>query len=240
MTGVFISKGITPVIPAGGLVLSASGGTFTLHLHFEVCPTWLGLALRHLEAAKVTQTARALAWEGTDESAKGTTLEREFEASMQAIMSAAIAWDAFYAVVNSKITIPQELIAKWRENRTARYKQVSEVLRVAFNLKPAGFKALCQNLKEIYRLRDQAVHPTGKISAPVYHPELKVGVEWRFLCFRYESAAMVVRETVRMMSELVTSAKPNGPEVQKYAEVLRPTVRSLQNSIAQAERQASD
>src|SRR5467141_476405 len=116
MTGVFISKGITPVIPAGGLVLSLDdkgkpcGGSFTLHLHFEVCPTWLGLALRHLEAAKVTQTARALAWEGTDESAKGTTLEREFEASMQAIMSVAIAWDAFYAVVNSKITIPQELI----------------------------------------------------------------------------------------------------------------------------------
>jgi len=244
MTGVFVAKGMTLVIPAGGLVLSLddkgkpTGGSATIHVHFEVCPTWLGLALQHLEAAKASQAARALAWEGTDENAKGTTLEREFEASMQAIMSAAIAWDAFYAVVSSKITMPQELIAKWRENRTARYKQVSEVLRLAFNLTPAGFKVLRDNLREIYRLRDQAVHPTGKITAPVYHPELRVGVEWRFVDFRFENAAMVIRETVRMMCELVTSAKPNGPEVQKYAEVLRPTLHSLQNSIAQASNEA--
>jgi hypothetical protein len=127
MAGVFVPKGMTLVIPPGGLVLSLddkgkpTGGSATIHVHFEVCPIWLRVALQHLEAAKASQAARALAWEGTDESAKGATLEQEFEASMQAIMSAAIAWDAFYAVVSSKITMPQELIAKWRKNRTARY-----------------------------------------------------------------------------------------------------------------------
>jgi hypothetical protein len=237
MTGVFVSKGMSVVVPAGGLVLSfdnkgkLSGGSATIHVHFEVCPTWLGLALGHLETAKASQTARALAWEGADENAKGATLEREFEASMQAIMSAAIAWEAFYAVVSSKITIPQELRACWRKNRTARYRQVSEVLRMAFNLTPTSAKALREKLEEIYRLRDQAVHPTGEITAPVHHPELGVRVEWRFVDFRYQNAAMVVQETVRMMCELVTAAKPK-LAVQTYAEAIRPTLQGLEASIA--------
>jgi hypothetical protein len=38
---------------------------------------------------------------------------------------------------------------------------VTEVLRRGFHLKPKGTKALRDNLKEIYRFRGMAVHPSG-------------------------------------------------------------------------------
>ena len=233
MAGVFISRGMTVAIPDGGLVISFGKegkptGSVTLHVHFDVCPTWLELALRHLEDAKEKQSARMVAWKTTDENSKAMTLEREFEASMQAIMSSAIAIDAFYAVIHTKAKVPQTLITKWREKRTPRYAQISEVLRIAFTLKPKGFLVLRKNLQEIFKLRDLAIHPSGKIDLPILHPELQVGVEWRFAYFRYENALLVVRETVRMLCELVTSGKPKNGEVQKYAEVLRPRIQPLQ------------
>jgi hypothetical protein len=58
---------------------------------------------------------------------------------------------------------------KWRKGRTARYTQVSETVRRTFTLKPKGASALRANLKEIYRYRDLAVHPSGRIEAPMHH-----------------------------------------------------------------------
>jgi len=114
MAGVFISRGMTVVIPAGGLVISIGDdgkptGSATLHVHFDVCPTWLELAIGHLRDAKAKKLARMSAWAGADEGAKAATLEAEFESSMEAIMSAAVAIDAFYAVIKTKVQIPETL-----------------------------------------------------------------------------------------------------------------------------------
>ena len=149
-------------------------------------------------------------------------------------MSAAIALDAYYAVISTMIALPEDLTAKWRENRTARHAQISEVLRRAFTLKPEGFAALRQKLREIYRLRDLAVHPSGKIEAPILHPELQVGVEWRFANFRFENALLVVRESVRMIDELVTSGRPKSPEIRAYCDSLRERIHSLKEPLASA------
>lgn len=91
---------MTVAIPAGGLTIGIGDdgnftGNLTLHIRFDVCPTWVELSLRHLEEAKANRTDRESAWVRTNEDLKASTLEREFEASMQAIMSAAIAIDAF-------------------------------------------------------------------------------------------------------------------------------------------------
>jgi hypothetical protein len=186
---------MTVAVPPGGLKISIGPGapppSLALHVHFDVCPTWCELALGHLEAAKARRTERTAAWLQNEEEpgareARALTLEREFEASMQAIMAAAIALDALCESLRERIEIPATLIEQWREQRTARYAQVTEVVRRAFRLKPNGTKLLREHLKKIYRLRDLAVHPSGKIQAPIEHPELNVGVEWRFFYFRAE------------------------------------------------------
>jgi hypothetical protein len=229
---VFISKGMTIVIPAGSLKIGIDrhgkvSGTVTPHVRFDVSPTWLQLALRHLDDAKAKKDLRVTAWAGVDENLKSESLEREFEASMQAIMAAAISVDGFYAVIQGHVDLPSSIVEKWRAGRTARYAQINEVLRRAFHLKPKGVAVLRQNLKEIYRLRDLAVHPSGKVEAPLIHPELGVGVEWRFACFRAHNAELLVNAASRILWELAYEGKPKHPEIEKYLDALRPRLAEL-------------
>lgn len=224
--GIFIKRGMTVGIPAGGLKFSFGPdgkmkGDLTLHAHFDVCPVWLELAARHLREATEHRAARIAAWASNDADAKGETLQKEFESSMQAIMAAAIAIDAFYSVVSAKMEIPADLKKKWRNNRTSRYVQISEVLRQAFGLKPKGTKALRGNLKEIFRYRDLAIHPRGKLENPILHPELGVGVEWRFAYYRAENAQLIVDAAQSMIVDLIMRGKPTKNEIQKYAESLQ-------------------
>lgn len=228
MAGVFVTRGMTFVIPPGGLSLSIgdngkiSGGQLTsYHVQFDVCPTWVELSLRHLNVAIEARANRQAAWASTDAVAKGETLEREFEASMQAMMAAAIALEAFYAIVQPLVVLPSTLVERWRINKTARYKQVAEVIRQAFQLQPKATVALRANLKKIYKLRDLAVHPSGKIEAPIYHPELDVDVEWRFVYFQASNAEVIVNGATWILWCLCHDGKPNNANVVKYADNLK-------------------
>jgi hypothetical protein len=140
---------------------------------------------------------------------------------MQAIMAAAIALDAFYAVIQDHVALPPELVEKWRTQRTARYSQVTEVVRRGFRLKPKGTKLLREHLQKIYRLRDLAVHPSGKIQAPIEHPELNVGVEWRFFYFRAEHAQNVVDAATAIIWDLANQGRPANPKIENYTKGLK-------------------
>lgn len=223
---------MTVAVPAGGLTIGIDDdGNFTsslaLHVRFDVCPTWTELSLRHLQEAKAKLADREAAWAGTSEDQKAVTLEREFEASMQAIMAAAIALDAFYSLIQTHVVLPPSLVEQWRTRRTSRYSQVTEVLRRAFHLKPKGTAALRQNLKEIYRLRDLAVHPSGKIEAPILHPELNVGVEWRFAYFRAQTAELVVNAATWILWDLAHEGKPKDTKIAEYMATLRQRLAEL-------------
>src|SRR5882672_1132602 len=137
MAGIFIKRGMTVAVPPGGLTIAVgvdgkTTANLVLHVRFDVCPTWIKLALQHLEDAKARRAARDIAWTGANRDEKAATLEREFEASMQAIMAAAIALDAFYSLLQTYVKLPPTLITQWRKNRTPRYSQVTEILRLAF------------------------------------------------------------------------------------------------------------
>lgn len=226
MAGVLITRGITPAIPAGGLTVSIDADgrqtlSCTLHVNFDVVPTWISLALHHLKIAEEARSNRNQAQAENINIDLGATLEREFEASMQAIMASAIAIDSFYAVLKNHTKLPAELTAKWREKRTARHAQVAEVIKRAFVLKPKGVRLLKQNIKELYKIRDQAVHPTSKFAAPVLHPELNVGVEWRFIYFCATNAALAVNAMTWKFWDLAHSGKPENPRVIEYMGNLR-------------------
>jgi hypothetical protein len=227
MSGIFISKGTTITIPIGGLSIFFGGEgapktDIKVHVVFDVCPSWLEIALDHLSVAKTCNVARNAAWESNDGDAKGATLEREFKASMQAIVAAATAIESFYATTRKKINIDEALAMKWREKKIARYSQVCEVLRLAFQLKPENLKILRGILKQIYQFRAYAVHPSSSPTEAVLHPELKVGVEWRFVAFRYENVLPLVRATMEIIGQLVTDGKSANEEVKKYADFLKP------------------
>lgn len=116
MPGIFISRGMQITIPSFSIRIRDDGelesDPLTLHVRFDVCPTWIQVANRHLADAKLAKAQRDQVWHGLDENAKVRALEAEFEASMQAIMAAAISWDALYAILREHVTIPPAMAQK--------------------------------------------------------------------------------------------------------------------------------
>ena len=224
MPGIFITRGMSVAIPSFSIRIredgEIEGDPITLHVRFDVCPTWIQIAKRHLDEALTAKVNRESAWLGTDENAKAQALEVEFEASMQAVMAAAIAWDAVYSVLREHVAIPQSTVEKWRKGRTARFTQIAEVVRRAFALKPKGASALRKNLKELYRYRDLAVHPSGKIEAPLLHPEINVGMEWRFVYFRAANAELAVMAAAAMLWDLAHNGKSKDSKISEYQRTL--------------------
>jgi hypothetical protein len=157
--GVFVGRSMTVGVPPGGLTFSIGpdgkiSGSLSLHVGYDVVPTWLGIAMRHLGDATTAELARNTAWATGDEDLKFSSLEQEFVASMQCITASAIALDAFYAVVRPKVTsISADLLAIWKTKRTARHAQIAEVLRRAFNVKPERAKLLKTALKDMFKYR---------------------------------------------------------------------------------------
>lgn len=231
MPGIYIAKGTTLTISNLSIQFGENGevsaSPISLNVHFDVGPTWIQIAKRHLAIALESQVRRQAAWQGTDETKKGDSLEREFEASMQAIMAAAIAWDAVYAVLQGYVELPPALLEKWRSRRTARYSQVTEVVRRAFALKEKSAGILRQNLRELYRYRDLAVHPSGKKQAPINHPDLDVGVEWRFVYFRAENAELAVSVAAAMLWDLAANGSPKLAKVAEYQKGLIERLRQI-------------
>ena len=237
MASVSTPRADTGAIRAGDLVVATgqdadAASSTTSPVHFDACPTWLELAVRHLSDAQVARDARIAAWRNAGHHSRTGALEWEFEASMQATMASGIAVDAFYAMVQSRVHPPQSLIDEWRDKQTPRYIEVSEVFRRAFSLDPKNVSGVRQTLAEIFRFRDLAIDPSGKMDAQILHPELGVGVEWRFAYFRYQNALLIVKATLQLIAELVASGYPKDADLQKYLDALRARVEPLRNANA--------
>lgn len=224
MSGIRISKGMTLSITDLRLRIGPNGeieaGPIKVNLRYDVTPLWLEIAMAHRAAAGEAKTRRETVWIGDNEDVKSDALETEFQASMQAMVAAAVCWEALYGILVGHVELPADLTQKWRTKRVSRHVQVTEVVRRAFKLKPNGVKTLRQNLKEIYRYRDLAVHPSGIGQEAIHHPELQIGTEWRFVYFRASNAALIVACSAAMIWDLATNGKAASDAIAKYQETL--------------------
>ena len=195
--GIHISRGVTPRIPIGGLVIQiGSDGKPTtsarLELQLDTCIHWLEIAIENLTRAK-TAHAALVSSRAAGVTDFGSLLDQGFKASVQASVAAATFFEALYAATLERMPVKPTSKGANRRQRPARYAMVTESVRQAFGLKKQGTANLRSVLREVYRFRDEAVHPSAKFTDPVMHPELGVGVERRFLMFGYESALQLVR-----------------------------------------------
>jgi hypothetical protein len=230
--GIFISEGNTLRIPGFTLTIDKKTGEVSIttagkpQLHYDVTPVWLSIALDHLHNAKTAREQLLAAKESGEDF--GQPLEREFRASMQAITSSAIAIDAFYGVLKSKLRSQPKEYDRQKKG-SARHAQVSEVIKQAFQLKQRGVDLLRDAVDKIFVLRDRAVHPTGEFSDAVQHPKLLVGVEARQVTYSYESAFNVVQATVAYISELAAKGKAKNKALKEYASSLNSRVQKIRS-----------
>jgi hypothetical protein len=209
--GIYVVKGMSLRLGKFSFSLGDDGlkmSPIAVELALDMTPFWLQIAMSHLDRARSFHTTVLDAHSRDDDEERSQNLEFEFLESMQAIVAAAVALDAFHASIKEHVQLPAGLVEKWRERRTARYKQVVEVLRRAFILQKRPVVNLRRAFRDVYRFRDWAVHPSGNYSPPVPHPDLEVATEWRFVAFSYGNARKIVR-AVLAFAFLLTSKPPS-------------------------------
>lgn len=196
--GVFVTVDMKITIPSFSIRFNNDGQVIdidpdTLYTGLDLCPYWLEIALIRLSESDKAHKSLMDAKLSDDSNAIASSLRDEFLSGMQTIMACAVAIDAYYASIVEKIKIPESTLTAWRKNSTARYKQISEVLRIAFKIPKKSNNQLRELLKEVFRLRDRSVHPESGTAAPALHPELNKVSDWRYSAFRNHNAMASTR-----------------------------------------------
>jgi hypothetical protein len=190
-----VSRGVTLRIPAGGLVIGASPwsapASATVELQLNTCVHWLEIAFDHLRVA--IKAHDALLQIDHHDPGVGELLNLEFKSAMQACVASATFFEALHAASLKHDPLGKRVQGRSPGKRGSRYQRVTEQLRRSFGLKKRGTANLRSVLKEVYRFRREAVHPSATFTEPVLHQHLQVGVERRFIMFSFESARLLVR-----------------------------------------------
>jgi hypothetical protein len=188
---------------------------------------WLEIAMAHLIRAGDVHKELLAVWGQSNGEQGSQWLEGEFASSLQCITAAAIAVDAFYAMVRDHVPIPEKDIEAWRTNRTSRPKQIAEVLRRSFLVGPNSFTAMRGHLIELFKWRDWSVHPPAGFQKPVRYDELLVGTEWRFVAFRFENAKNALALSLGIIAQLLRRPKPDHNSLTDHCQNSLPLVTPL-------------
>jgi hypothetical protein len=226
--GLFITRGSSLRIPAGGLVLPLDDRPpppVQVELLLDMWDRWLEISSNEVGAAEAAHK-RLLESLGAPDTERGAALESEFNAALLAIAASASAIDAFYASVKQRIP-PHPDERAWAKNRTARDKRIVEVFKIAFVLKREHPKEIASLLRTLFTLRGQAVHPPSKFQPPSYHRDLDAGVEWRFGQFSAENARAAFDSTAKLLRHLLGVPKAGLDELEQW-------IPSAQGLLAQA------
>ncbi len=224
-TGVFVTKGMKVSIPSFSITLGKDGSInpepVIIHTGLDMTPYWLRIAFQHLLSCELAHEKLINAKSNDDDEEIANALENEFSSGMQAIMASGIGIDAYYASVKEHIDISENMIKKWRENKTARFKQIAEILRRAFPLSQDVATKVRDILKQNLKFRDKAVHPEYGTTAPTLHVELNKVTDWRYAMFRFYNAKAIVGLSLSIIYQ--TASRPHTNkynELQSYCEEL--------------------
>lgn len=238
---VFVTKGMSVSIPAGGLQIGvdATGAPFSsvrIQVGLALYPVWAEIALDHLlksQKARGSLTAAILAKESDDR--KASYLESEFLHGMQSMTASATAIDSFYASVKKFASFPKVELEAMRTNRTSRPDRIKETFRRVFRLSTVNTSEIDKILTTIYRFRDWSVHPPADQRDPIFHSELNAGVEWRFVAFSSSNAKEALRGTLLLLSRMCAKGEDSQDEaLQKHCAESRKLFELALNNWAKA------
>ena len=85
-------------------------------------------------------------------------------------------------------------------------------------MKQATASRLRDVLGQTYGFRDLTVHPSGETKESVLHPDLGVGVEWRFFSFGFTNVKEVVAGCLSMTAQLLQNPKSTHRRLKQYCE----------------------
>lgn len=184
-------------------------------LRLDVFPDWLDIAKR---AAADAETARATAVEAAeDDDAFNSAIGDEFRTSTVAVAAAAFAIDAFYGSVLQHAPTTK-VKAKSREA------SIFETLKRAFSMTQAQQEQARENLRLLFKLRDNAVHPPADWAEPIKHPAFNLGMEPRLVHFRAENALNAQAFARNLISYCLRSPRPTLKDLADWCKGLQDQV----------------
>lgn len=188
-------------------------------LRFDTSAHWLEIALDHLASAKLSHEAMTAA--KRDGTGAGDLLQANFKASTQAIVAAATFFEALYAAARDCVPPGRQAPRAADGSGAKRSRLVTEQLRRSFGLSQQKSTDLASVLSEVYRFRDEAVHPSSSFGPPAIHPILGVLVERRLAMYTYPNAKLLVRAALAYCKILAIKGREAGPkEVQELAQFM--------------------
>ncbi len=232
-SGVFLVKGDVFSVQSFSISVNEKGkieaSPVVLHLGIDMTEYWLEIAYKHLLNTESAHKKLMLAKEEKNDEKISLYLKKESIAGMQSIMATGIALDAYYASIKEHVEISQSTLDSWRENSTARYKQISEVLRMAFRLNNSNSKSLRNIIKQTFSFRDKAIHPSPGTAAPSLHVELNKVTDWRYASFRFYNAKAIYGLSFSIIFNTTSSSNPKVAEtLNEFCEKLLPRIKPLE------------
>lgn len=212
VVGVRITRGVALSIPPGGMVIHGDEDRLEVkqfHLSLNMATEWLEIAMENLERADGAHNSwLALRGTGAD---SDELLNQEFKASMQAIVAAGTFFEALYSATREALPPNLRATASTGRGKSKRTAVVAEQLRRGFGLRRVGTANLTSVVSEVYRFRDESVHPSAVASPPAIHPLLGAFVERRVAMFTFPNAKLIVRAALAYAKILPTVGLKQGP-----------------------------
>lgn len=235
--GLMINRGATLAISNISITFGPDGAAIpdpAVTVSLDLTSYWLEIAASYVHAA-INHHARVLeAFRAGDENSVSVEMEAECKASMLALAAAGIALDAFYATIKEHVPIPEGLMELWRKNRTARYKQIAEVFRRAFEISSRSAVRVRSAIREVFTFRDKTVHPPADGRQAVFYEELAVGTEWRFVAFRAHNARLATSTALSIVAQLLARPRREHARLVKFC---GPALANLQPTLDQWEKE---
>lgn len=219
--GVLVFEGMKVGVLPGDLTveIDESGAPNTkliLSTAYNVLPLWLRIANDQLVHAKSAAELLVANW-GTNDDSNRELLIAELEPSLQVFVACGIALDALYDQLKPFAKLSAADIEAWKNNGTGRGKQIAEVVRRVYKLAVEPTAQFKQNIKQIIKFRDMAVHPSLDLQRACTRPDIPVGVDWKFSAYKYSNAARCMQATMEMLIYL-SERKSGSTEVDHQME----------------------
>ncbi len=211
--GVLVFEGMKVGVLPGDLKIEVDesgsvNSTLILSTAYNVLPIWLRIASDQLHRAKNASEGIASGWTTNDE-VNRELLIAELNPSLQVFVACGIALDALYDQLRPFAKLSESDIQTWKDNKTKRADQISEVVRRVYKIKPREAGEFKQNITEIIKYRDMAVHPSLELKPALSRSDVPVLVDWKFSAYRYSNAMKCFHATINMLGFLYTQKSGN-------------------------------
>lgn len=232
MAGIFLIEGMAANFKDLSISIGDDGridARMDLVVGYDACIEWVKIALGHRGDALRRMNDRRSIWAADVQSGPehAAALQGEFNSSIQAVVAAAVCLDALYDHLVRQVPVERNVRESWNKNKTARYRQISETIRIAFNVRNSEIKLIRNNLKTIFKLRDVAVHPSSMSISPLKHQELDILTDWKLVIFWGGVADVIVCYVVRLLWDITRGSQYKSNTLSQFMIDMKARVEAL-------------